>query len=57
MDDIISLKIVMDETSWKAWKNNQNDVMDEKLVQNGVIDGNFVKNFVMDPGIVRDLSI
>ena len=54
-------KIVTDEKSWKIWKNDQNSVMNEELVQNRVMNGKFVKNFVInakiDPKVVMDLSV
>ena len=52
---------ILEETSWRTWKSNQNIFMEEELVQNGVMDEKFVKNFVMDakidPKVEMDLPI
>ena len=48
-------KIVMGEKSWKAWKSNQNVVMDEELVQNVVMDEEWRRNGVMCAQIREEL--
>ena len=67
----LNSKILTEEKSWRAWKSDQNFVMDEELVQNFVMDEElvqnvamsekFVKNFVMDakidPKVEMDLPI
>ena len=53
----LNSKILMEEKSWRAWKRDQNFVMDEELVQNFVMDEELVQNFVMDEELVQNVAM
>ena len=44
----------MDEKSRKTWKNNQNVVMSEELVENSAMNEKLVQNGVMNEELVQN---
>ena len=50
----VNPKILMDEKSWKTWKNNQKIVMNEELVQNVVMDEELIQHIVMDEELIQN---